>query len=230
MPTIITKTTGKIQSTTIVRDFEVEGDKVLRINSLGEYFDLEIKRVDIGLSVSEFSEFIAFVQHGTESPRHLKIDVADIKQRFRAMESNKKVFLGGTCNNSKWRDELIKDLDVPYFNPVVEDWTPECQEEELRQRRDCEVVLYVITPLMKGTYSIAEAVDDSNKRPKKTVFCFLEVEPNTVKSYQGKNDGFHFYDDEIKSLNMVKRMISENGAKVFDNLKEVAKHINLTLK
>jgi hypothetical protein len=38
------------------------------------------------------------------------------------------VFLGGTCNNSKWRDILIPKLKVSYFNPVVENWTPECQE------------------------------------------------------------------------------------------------------
>ncbi len=37
-----------------------------------------------------------------------------------------KVFLGGTCNESTWRDRVIKDLKIDYFNPVVEDWTPEC--------------------------------------------------------------------------------------------------------
>ena len=28
----------------------------------------------------------------------------------------KKVFLGGTCNGSTWREELIPMLKVPYFN------------------------------------------------------------------------------------------------------------------
>lgn len=32
---------------------------------------------------------------------------------------NKRVFLGGTCNESTWRDELIKKLKIDYFNPVV---------------------------------------------------------------------------------------------------------------
>ena len=34
----------------------------------------------------------------------------------------KKVFLGGTCNESTWRNELIPLLEnagVEYFNPVV---------------------------------------------------------------------------------------------------------------
>ena len=66
-----------------------------------------------------------------------------------------KIFLGGTCNGSNWRDELIPKLQCDYFNPVVKDWTPACQEEERRQRQGCDVVLYVITPLMEGVYAIA---------------------------------------------------------------------------
>lgn len=33
----------------------------------------------------------------------------------------KTIFLGGTCNNSTWRDELIPKLTNKYYNPVVED-------------------------------------------------------------------------------------------------------------
>jgi len=32
-----------------------------------------------------------------------------------------KVFLGGTCNESTWRDELIPMLEIDYFNPVVDE-------------------------------------------------------------------------------------------------------------
>ena len=90
-----------------------------------------------------------------------------------------KVFLGGTCNESTWRDRLISQLkDVDYFNPVVPDWTEECMAEEINQRESCDFVLYVITPFMTGVYAIAEAVDDSNKRPGKTLFCFLGCDLN----------------------------------------------------
>ena len=40
-----------------------------------------------------------------------------------------KIFLGGTCNESTWRDELIPNLTIDYFNPVVKDWTPDCMKE-----------------------------------------------------------------------------------------------------
>ena len=134
----------------------------------------------------------------------------------------KKVFLGGTCNESDWRDKLIAKLhSVDYFNPVVPNWTPECMEEELRQREICDFCLYVITPKMTGTYSIAEVVDDSNKRPDKTLFCYLEndFEFETRTLYK-------FNEGQLKSLSRVANMVKENGAKVFNSLDEIAEYLN----
>lgn len=127
----------------------------------------------------------------------------------------KTIFLGGTCNNSKWRDNLIPHLSVGYFNPVVKDWTPECQAEEIRQRQICDYVLYTITPLMKGVYSIAEAVDDSNKRPDKTILCLLRAD-------WLESERFDFDDGQWKSLRMVASMVEGNGGKVFYDLEDVA--------
>ncbi|HEU4341475.1 MAG TPA: nucleoside 2-deoxyribosyltransferase domain-containing protein [Candidatus Binatia bacterium] len=122
-----------------------------------------------------------------------------------------KVFLGGTCNGSTWRDELIPMLRMDYFNPVVEDWTPECQAEEVRQRQECDFVLYTITKEMKGVYSIAEVIDDSNKRPEKTVLCLLL-------------DGFD--EAQAKSLKAVGKLAHENGAHVCLSLMSAALTLN----
>lgn len=74
-----------------------------------------------------------------------------------------RIFLGGTCADTTWRDELIerlKNYRVEWFNPVVEDWTPECQaNEEDEKNNKCNVHLYVITPEMQGVYSIAEIIN-----------------------------------------------------------------------
>ena len=126
-----------------------------------------------------------------------------------------KVFLGGTCNKTKWRDELIELLDIEYFNPVVDDWTPECMKEEEKQRKTCDFCLYVITPKMTGVYSIAEVIDDSNKRPDKTLFCFL--------SEDGKSK---FDEHQIKSMDQVSKMVKDNGGKVFTSLKSIATYVN----
>jgi len=127
----------------------------------------------------------------------------------------KKVFLGGTTNDSDWRETLIKSLKVDYFNPVVDDWNETAQKEEIKQRKECDYVLYVITPKMVGVYSIAEVVDDSNKQPKKTIFTYLL-----------DDDGKEFTKHQIKSLDMVAKMIKDNGGKTFKTLNEISDFLN----
>lgn len=127
----------------------------------------------------------------------------------------KKVFLGGTVNNSTWRDTLIKLLEIDYFNPVVETWTDEAYQRELLERKTSDFCLYVLTPKMTGYYSIAEVVDDSNKRPDKTVLCILYKD--------GENEFSPF---QRKSLKALAKMIVQNGAISFNNLEEVANYLN----
>lgn len=131
------------------------------------------------------------------------------------MENSKEVFLGGTCNNSTWRDQLMPMLKCKYFNPVVKDWTEEAQRIELEKRVSCDFVLYVITPKMTGVYSIAEVTDDSNKRPERTLFCIIPVD-----------DENEFTEGQLKSLNMVKNMVRDNGARVFESLEDIAEFLN----
>ena len=123
-----------------------------------------------------------------------------------------KIFLGGTCASTTWRDELIPKLSIEFFNPVVADWTPEAQQEEINQRETCDFVLYALVPeAMSGVYSIAEVIDDSNKRPEKTILCILG---------NASDEGMS------RSLNAVAAMALKNGAKVFHNLDEVASFVN----
>ena len=129
------------------------------------------------------------------------------------------VFLGGTCNDSTWREELIPQLSINYFNPVVPDWNEEAYKRELEARENSEFCLYVITPKMTGVYSIAEVVDDSNKRPEKTIFCFLE-----------KDGDLEFDKHQLKSLVNTGKMVKANGATVLGSLTEVAEFLNKETK
>lgn len=125
------------------------------------------------------------------------------------------VFLGGTCNGSTWREELIPMLECDYFNPVVKDWNEDAQKLEIHKRQTCDFVLYVITPKMTGVYSIAEVVEDSNKRPQQTLFCIIENDDNN-----------EFTEHQLKSLMMVKNLVRNNNARVFDTLEDVANFLN----
>jgi hypothetical protein len=126
-----------------------------------------------------------------------------------------KVFLGGTTNRSHWRDDIIKKLKIDYFNPVVSEWTDEAYQNELKERETADFLLYVITPKMTGFYSIAEVIDDSNKSPKKTIFCFIENDGEAV-----------FSAFQLKSLNAVGKMVHINGGKWAKNMDEVVEWLN----
>jgi hypothetical protein len=139
---------------------------------------------------------------------------------FNESKKEKKVFLGGTCNESTWREDLIKKLDIDYFNPVVKDWNDESYKEELKQREICDFLLYVITPKMTGVYSIAEVVDDSNKNPDKTIFCYLTTDKDD------KDEEIKFSKGQIKSLDAVSKMVEKNGANCFTSLSEIADFLN----
>lgn len=106
-------------------------------------------------------------------------------------------------------------LKIDYFNPVVKDWTPECQEREIKERETCDYCLYVITPKMTGVYSIAEVTDDSNKRPEKTLYCCLEMDGDAK-----------FTPAQYKSLIQTAKLVKGNGAIIFLTLNDIANYLN----
>ncbi len=126
-----------------------------------------------------------------------------------------KVFLGGTCNESKWREILKPLLLIDYFDPVVPEWSDAARKRELHERQMCDYVLYTITPRMLGVYSIAEVVDDSNKRPKQTLLCLLESDEEAV-----------WTEGQWKSLCAVYNLVYRNGATVCYTLEMVANSLN----
>ncbi len=126
-----------------------------------------------------------------------------------------KIFLGGTCAETTWRKDLISKLNsIPYFNPVVEDWTPECQAIEIQEKEfECNIHFYCITKEMQGVFSIAEVVDSVHNKFKRTI---LHVVP----------DGFDKF--QIKSLQAVVDLINSRGgiAYIDSNLTRSARVLN----
>lgn len=122
-----------------------------------------------------------------------------------------KVFLGGTCSGRKWRDELIPMLKCDYYNPIVKNWSESDRLREVHERETADYVLYVITSGLRGVYSIAEIIDDSNKRPEKTIVCVL----------------FDGFDKQMAhSLRAVVNLARDNGVTVCESLSDVAEVLN----
>lgn len=129
-----------------------------------------------------------------------------------------KIFLGGTCEGYDWRKVLEERFEyvefVELFNPIVENWTPECVENENNYKANADINLFVITPFMQGCYSVAEAVDESNKHPERTVFV-------VINKANSKNEIRRFTSKMEKSLRVTGEMIERNGGKFFTTLDEV---------
>jgi len=129
-----------------------------------------------------------------------------------------KVFLGGTCAETTWREELMKIIQVDYFNPVVEDWTEDCISiEDNEKLNKCNIHLYIITKEMQGVYSIAEVIDSAKTNNKTTI---LHVIP------EGFDEG------QLRSLRAVAKMVRENGgiAYIDEELARTARVINYCFK
>ena len=76
-------------------------------------------------------------------------------------------------------------------------------------------MLYALTPLMEGCYSVAEAVDDSNKRPASTAMVLLAA----------PDGGKQFTSHQLRALRQTGELVKRNGAAFFESLEEAAEFI-----
>jgi len=129
-----------------------------------------------------------------------------------------RIFLGGTCNDSTWRDRIERVVQVDMFNPVVDDWNEDCQAVEMHEKDHlCDIHLYVITSEMTGVFSIAEVIDSVHNSNKKTI---LHVIP----------DGFD--ERQLKSLKAVVDLVKLRGgiAYIDSELDRTSRVLNMAFK
>lgn len=140
---------------------------------------------------------------------HLNENITHMKNR---------IFLGGTCAETIWREELINLIQVDWFNPVVKDWNEECQQiEEDEKENRCDIHFYLISKEMQGVFSIAEVIDSVHTLGKRTI---LHVLP----------DGFT--KGQLKSLQAVVNLVIKRGgiAYIDSELSRSARVINYCFK
>ena len=72
------------------------------------------------------------------------------------------VFLGGSCNPTTWRKDvaipIFEKLNVGYYNPQVDDWSPELIEKEADAKKKAKILLFVIDGMTRALTSILEAI------------------------------------------------------------------------
>merc|ERR1711907_517546 len=91
------------------------------------------------------------------------------------------VFLGGSCNPTTWRKDtaipLLEDHKVAFYNPQVEDWSPELMAAENRAKAESAVNLFVIDADTRALMSIIEAVEHIATRRSVAVAVLSELHP-----------------------------------------------------
>jgi raw len=75
----------------------------------------------------------------------------------------KKIFLGGSCNPTTWRREIVIPIldasGVAFYNPQVDDWHEGLVKVEAEAKTNCEVLLFVIDKQTRAVASLLEATE-----------------------------------------------------------------------
>ena len=143
-----------------------------------------------------------------------------------------KIFLGGTCNGSTWRADLMKLItdDKRYetykdlfeiFNPEVEDWDEDARVKEMQFKEDCDLQIYVITPRINGVYSIAEimaSIYDKEKYPyNETLVSFINEDTNFKGSILYS---LHAFSNDFIPERMIRRGLPELKDEIYKKIED----------
>ena len=109
----------------------------------------------------------------------------------------------------------VLNANIKAFNPVVSDWTPECQAIEDMHKAKDDINLFVITPETNSPYSLFEIRVGSVNEPNRTAVCFLDNE-----------NGTKFEGQLAKAVKKIEKDLQNSGVPVYDNLNTLAGFLN----
>lgn len=144
--------------------FKRDLDNLMKVvqDAIFRYFKINDSRV------IELHTYKSILPNASEEKICVCLSESNSEIRFDKLEElpvPEKIFLGGTTAGSKWRDQLIPELEkrgFSYYNPVVPEWTAMDQlRENLEKDEICDSHLYILSPEMKGVYSVAEIIDSA---------------------------------------------------------------------
>lgn len=124
------------------------------------------------------------------------------------------IFLGGTIAGPDYRELLIPLLKVPYFNPVVDNWTEADAVRENIAKQAAAINVFVITPAAIGMYSVAEMTELAITSDKPLYVMFMEVE------------GYSWNEHQVKSNAQIKKLLSKYNVLLFEDLPLLANALN----
>jgi len=105
----------------------------------------------------EFAHFMSYAYNALFDPRN------DLKAVQLAKGGPPMVFLGGSCNPTTWRKQIVIPLlekqGITYYNPQVEKWNPSLVAEEAKAKESAELLFFVIDQRTLALASMIEVVE-----------------------------------------------------------------------
>jgi hypothetical protein len=137
------------------------------------------------------------------------------------------VFLGGSCNPTTWRHDvaipLMEAANVKYYNPQVDDWTPELVEIEAKAKDQAAILLFVIDDQTRALASVAESIENICSG-RHVVLVVREVQEGTCLAGDVAVSA-----GELKDLNRSRAYLEDianrHGVNVFKDAAVAVKHI-----
>lgn len=141
--------------------------------------------------------------------------------------SARTVGLFGTCGGSRWRDAFMaryEALGIPYFNPQVDNWTPELADVEAWHLANDSLVLFPITNETFAAGSLAETGFSAltATRTNENRFVMLYIDPTVDEASTAANP--QAAKDSVRARKLVLAHLKQNPvANVFvvDSLEDM---------
>ncbi|KAL4234692.1 hypothetical protein ACF0H5_006333 [Mactra antiquata] len=117
---------------------------------------------EFSVLVAELRDYYAINPTSPVPLSLIKIRTEPTLHRRKRRESlaNFQVFLGGSCNPTRWRAEIaipyFKEHGITFYNPQVQHWKPELMELEAQAKQMADVLFFVIDSKTRAISSMIE--------------------------------------------------------------------------
>lgn len=132
------------------------------------------------------------------------------------------VFLGGSCGPlQRWREDvaipLLRKNGIDYFNPNVENWTPQLIPLEAQAKKQCSVLLYFVGSDTRSVGSMVEAADFIGQ-DREVVLCLNDVAPFSM--VESDEVGVRAAKDLNRGRLYLADIANRENLKIFNNVRE----------
>jgi len=87
--------------------------------------------------------------------------IGELSTEQKDQDHRVQIFLGGSCNPTTWRQKVaIPHLElhgISYYNPQIDNWTPEVVNIEQHAKKNADYLLFVIDRQTRSTVSLVES-------------------------------------------------------------------------